>query len=51
VEGGYVECPLHSSKFCLRTGAVQCLPATSDTRPHRVEIRDGDVYLFPNEAP
>lgn len=51
VEGGFVECPLHSSKFCLKDGAVQGLPATKDACPHRVEVRGGDVYLYPNEAP
>lgn len=51
VEDGYVECPLHSSKFCLKSGEVQGLPATRDACPHRVEVRDGEVYLFPGEAP
>ncbi|WP_232542112.1 non-heme iron oxygenase ferredoxin subunit [Nocardia bovistercoris] len=51
VEDGYVECPLHSSKFCLKSGAVQCLPATENTRPHRVEVREDEVFLFPNQAP
>jgi 3-phenylpropionate/trans-cinnamate dioxygenase ferredoxin subunit len=51
VEDGCVECPLHTSKFCLKDGAVQGLPATGDARPHRVEVRDGEVYLFPGEAP
>ncbi len=51
VEDGCVECPLHTSRFCLKDGAVQGLPATEDTRPHRVEVRDGEVYLFPGEAP
>ena len=51
VEDGRVECPLHSSKFCLKTGAVEGLPATKDTVPHRVEVRDGEVYLFPGEQP
>ena len=51
VEGGLVECPLHASKFCLKNGEVQGLPATRNTCPHRVEVRDGEVYLFPNEAP
>ncbi|HTY29380.1 MAG TPA: non-heme iron oxygenase ferredoxin subunit [Mycobacterium sp.] len=50
VEDGYVECPLHSSKFCLKTGAVQGLPATRDAVTHRVELRDGDVYLFPRQG-
>jgi len=51
VEDGYVECPLHSSKFCLRTGAVQGMPATRPVKPHRVEVRAGEVYLFPGEQP
>lgn len=51
VEDGHVECPLHSSKFCLKTGAVDGLPATKDARPHRVEVRAGEVILFADEAP
>ena len=51
VEDGYVECPLHSSKFCLKSGEVQGLPATRNACPHRVEVRDGEVYLFPRETP
>ena len=51
VEGGLVECPLHASKFCLKNGEVQGLPATRNTCPHRVEVRDGEVYLVPDEAP
>jgi 3-phenylpropionate/trans-cinnamate dioxygenase ferredoxin component len=51
VEDGHVECPLHASKFCLKTGAVEGLPATQDTVAHRVEVRDGEVFLFPNERP
>ncbi len=51
VEGGFVQCPMHSSKFCLKNGEVDGLPATRDTCPHRVEVRGGEIYLFPNEAP
>jgi 3-phenylpropionate/trans-cinnamate dioxygenase ferredoxin component len=51
VEDGYVECPMHSSKFCLRNGEVSGLPATKDTCPHRVEVRDGEIYVFPGERP
>ena len=51
IEGGLVECPLHASKFCLKNGEVQGLPATRNTCPHRVEVRDGEVYLFPSESP
>jgi len=51
VEGGKVECPLHSSKFCLKTGAVEGLPATKDSVAHRVEVREGEVFLYPGERP
>jgi 3-phenylpropionate/trans-cinnamate dioxygenase ferredoxin component len=51
VEDGHVECPMHASKFCLKNGEVQGLPATKNTCPHRVEVRDDDVWLYPNEAP
>jgi len=51
VEDGMVECPVHASRFCLRTGKVSGLPATVDTVAHRVEVRDGEVYLFPDERP
>ncbi|MFT4084368.1 MAG: non-heme iron oxygenase ferredoxin subunit [Nocardioides sp.] len=51
VEDGYVECPVHSSRFCLRDGHVDGPPATVDTVPHRVEVREGEIYLFPNQRP
>ncbi len=51
VEDGCVECPIHSSKFDLRTGKVSGLPATEDTVCHRVEVRGEEIWLFPNEAP
>ena len=51
IEGDEVECPIHSARFCLRTGEALCLPALINTRPHRVEVRDGEVWLYPNQAP
>lgn len=51
VEEGYVECPIHASRFCLRNGKVASLPATRDTVCHKVEVRDGEIWLFPNVAP
>ncbi|MGQ4618847.1 Rieske 2Fe-2S domain-containing protein [Nocardia sp. R7R-8] len=51
VEDGFVECPMHSSRFCLKTGEVQGLPATVNACPHRVEVRDGEVFLFPGQKP
>ena len=51
VEDGQVECPLHAARFCLRDGAVQCLPATVGLRAHKVEVRDDGVYVTPGVAP
>jgi 3-phenylpropionate/trans-cinnamate dioxygenase ferredoxin subunit len=50
IEGETIECPLHSSRFCLQDGKVLCLPAVRDARTHRIEVRDGRVFLFPGTA-
>ena len=49
VEGCEVECPLHASKFDLRTGTVDAPPAKLPVRVHAVEVRDGDIYLKESE--
>ncbi|MBD7995821.1 bifunctional 3-phenylpropionate/cinnamic acid dioxygenase ferredoxin subunit [Arthrobacter sp. Sa2CUA1] len=51
IEDGEVECPVHSARFCLKTGAAMCLPATVDAVAHRVEVIDGDVILYPGVTP
>lgn len=45
VEDCSVECPLHASSFNLRTGEVDQPPATRSIRVHRVEVRDGEVWV------
>jgi 3-phenylpropionate/trans-cinnamate dioxygenase ferredoxin subunit len=49
IEDCQVECPLHTSRFSLRTGEVMNMPATEDARTHRVTVRDGEVWLFPGQ--
>lgn len=51
VEDGYVECPLHAARFCLKDGVTQGMPATEDVVAHRVEVRGAEVYLFPGQRP
>lgn len=51
VDDGCVECPLHGALFRLTDGAALSLPATRPVRAHRVEVRDGTVWLHPGEAP
>lgn len=49
IEDGEVECPLHASRFDLRTGAVLCLPATRNVRAYRLEIVDDEIWVYPGE--
>lgn len=45
IEEGTVECPLHASQFCLRTGVPKTLPATEPVATHRVEVRGDELWL------
>ena len=48
VEGGTVECPLHTGKFCLRDGKVLSSPADRDVAAHEVEVEGDDIVILPN---
>ncbi len=50
LEGCEVECPLHASKFDLRTGAVDAPPAKLPVRTHQVLIEHGMIYVEPSLA-
>ncbi len=45
LEGCEVECPLHASRFDLRTGEVDAPPAKVGVRAHTATVSDGDVYV------
>ncbi len=47
IEGQEVECPIHSARFSLCTGAALCLPASIPARTHRVEVRGDEIWLYP----
>jgi len=51
LEGCEVECPLHASRFDLRTGGVDAPPAKVGVRTHGVTVEDGDIWLHPSTAP
>ncbi|WP_375432925.1 bifunctional 3-phenylpropionate/cinnamic acid dioxygenase ferredoxin subunit [uncultured Friedmanniella sp.] len=52
LEGCEVECPLHASRFDLRTGAVDAPPAKVGVRTHVLTLTDGEIWLTPSaEAP
>ncbi|HEU0241074.1 MAG TPA: bifunctional 3-phenylpropionate/cinnamic acid dioxygenase ferredoxin subunit [Mycobacterium sp.] len=43
--GCEIECPLHASKFDLRTGAVDAPPAKRPIRTHDVSVVDGIIHV------
>ena len=49
LEGCEIECPLHASRFDLRTGAVDAPPAKLGVRTHAVSIVDGDIFVALSE--
>lgn len=46
LDGYEVTCPLHASRFDVRTGAVRGLPATSPVETFPVEIDDGEIVVI-----
>lgn len=45
LEGCEVECPLHASRFDLRTGQVDAPPAKKPVRTHRILVEDGHIFV------
>jgi 3-phenylpropionate/trans-cinnamate dioxygenase ferredoxin component len=50
VEDCRVECPLHESRFDLRTGAVDAPPAKRGVRAHAAHVTDGQVWVELSDA-
>ena len=51
VEGGQVECPWHSGRFCLKTGAALNFPAITPIRVYPAIVKDGIVFISPEQDP
>jgi 3-phenylpropionate/trans-cinnamate dioxygenase ferredoxin subunit len=49
LEGCEVECPLHASRFDLRTGKVDAPPAKRPIRTHTVHVDADTVYVTMSE--
>lgn len=45
VEGDAVECPLHMSVFCLKTGRPENPPAKLAVNTYEVEEKDGRIFI------
>ena len=50
LEGCLIECPLHASRFDLRTGQVTGPPAKRPIRTHTVSVQDGTVFVIPSAS-
>lgn len=50
IEDGCVVCPLHGSKFDLRTGAVLTLPAIEPEPSYEVLVENRVVYVAVQDA-
>ncbi|MEV6394568.1 bifunctional 3-phenylpropionate/cinnamic acid dioxygenase ferredoxin subunit [Streptomyces sp. NPDC051907] len=50
LEGCWVECPLHASRFDLRTGCADAPPAKRPVRTHQIVVEDGMIYVVPSDA-
>lgn len=50
-ENGQVECPWHSGRFCLKTGAALTFPAVEPIRVYKTIVRDGDVCIETESEP
>lgn len=49
-DDGTIECPLHSARFCLKSGAALCQPATDPIATYPIVIESGKVYVELPEA-
>lgn len=45
LQGDLVKCPLHGSRFCVRTGEPMEEPADEWLRCYPVSVRDGEVFV------
>jgi 3-phenylpropionate/trans-cinnamate dioxygenase ferredoxin subunit len=41
-----VECPVHSAKFCLKTGKALTQPANVDLKTYEVVIEGEEIYVL-----
>ena len=45
LDGGEVECPLHESRFDVRTGEVTGPPAEEGVKTYQVKVEGDDIFV------
>lgn len=51
IENGQVECPWHSGRFCLKTGAALTFPAVTPVKVYKAIVRDGELFINTEAEP
>ena len=49
LDGTQITCPRHGARFDVTTGKAVCMPATEPVATYDVAVRDGAVYVKPND--
>jgi nitrite reductase/ring-hydroxylating ferredoxin subunit len=47
IDGGIIECSLHSAQFCIRTGKVLAAPAYQPLKVYPVKVENDVVFVDP----
>lgn len=47
VEENTLECPMHASAFCLKTGVPETPPAMTPVKTHQITVENGHLLLHP----
>lgn len=50
LEGHEIECPVHSGRFDIRTGAAICFPATEPVAAYSTKLEEGLLYVLLPDA-
>ncbi len=46
LDGHMIECPLHGSRFDVKTGQVRSLPAVMPIKTYKVVTEGDDIFIF-----
>ena len=46
VEGDQIECGWHYARFCIRTGAVEAMPAVTPLTKYETRVDGDDLYVL-----
>lgn len=50
LEGFEIECPVHSGRFDIRSGAPLCFPVTQPVATYGTRVVDGTLYVVTSSA-